>query len=128
MVRSVKGCLQKVLGNARVTADEIYTLLTEIECALNSRPLTYQYDIGEVFTPSHLILGQRLSLFSFKLSPTVDQFETNAQLSKKFLFLKKKLTHIRNRWKKEYLVNLRECHRMKKNTPNVVERRSCTDP
>ena len=122
MVRSVKGCLRKVLGNARLTADELYTVLTEIECTLNSRPLTYQYDIGEVLTPSHLILGQRLSPFSFKMSPTVDQLETNAQLSKRFLFLKKKLTHFWNRWKKEYLVNLRECHRMKKSTPNVVEK------
>ena len=36
--------------------------------------------------------------------------------------LKKKLTHFWNRWKKEYLVTLRESHRMKKNTPNVVEK------
>ena len=42
MVRSVKGCLQKVLGNARMTEDELYTILTKIECALNSRPLTFQ--------------------------------------------------------------------------------------
>ena len=122
MVRNVKGCLRKVLGKDRLTADELYTVLTEIECTLNSRSLIYQYDIGEVLTPSHLILGQRLSPFSFKLSPTVNQLETNAQLSKRFMFLKKKLTHFWNRWKKEYLVNLRECHRMKKNTPNVVEK------
>ncbi|XP_065052637.1 uncharacterized protein LOC135681915, partial [Rhopilema esculentum] len=55
MVRSVKRCLRKVLGNARLTQDELHTVLTEIECTLNSRPLTYQYEIGEVLTPSHLI-------------------------------------------------------------------------
>ena len=121
MVRSVKGCLRKVLGNARLTEDELYTILTEIECTLNSRPLTYQYDIGEVLTPSHLILGQRLSPFSFKMLPNVDQLDTNVQTSKRFLFLKKKLTHFWTRWKNEYLVNLRECHRMNKNAPNIIE-------
>ena len=121
MVRSVKGCLRKVLGNARLTEDELYTILTEIECTLNSRPLTYQYDIGEVLTPSHLILGQRLSPFSFKMLPNVDQLDTNVQLSKRFLFLKKKLRHFWTRCEKEYLVNLQECHRMVKYAPNIIE-------
>lgn len=31
MVRSVKRCLRKVLGNAKLTADELTTLLVEIE-------------------------------------------------------------------------------------------------
>ena len=61
MVRSVEGCLRKVLRNSRLTNDELHTVLTEIECTLNSRPITYQYDIGEVLTPSQLILSQRLS-------------------------------------------------------------------
>ena len=122
MVRSVKECLRKVLGNARLTHDELHTVLTEIECTLNSRPITYQYDIGEVLTPSHLILGQRLSPFSSKISPNADVLVTNAKLSKRFLFLKKKLSHFWSRWKKEYLVNLREYHRMNKHTPNIVEK------
>ena len=54
------------------------------------------------------------------MSPNINQLDTNPQLSKRFLFLKKKLTHFWTRWKKEYLVNLRECHRMKRNTPNAI--------
>ena len=60
MVGKVKRCLRKVLGNAKLTYDELLTTLVEIEGTLNSRPLTYAYDeVGvEVLTPSHLIFGR----------------------------------------------------------------------
>ena len=44
MVRSVKRCLRKVLGNAKLTADELTTVLVEIESTLNARPLTDDYE------------------------------------------------------------------------------------
>ena len=40
MVTSVKGCLRKTLENVRLTFDELATLLAEIECTLDSRPLS----------------------------------------------------------------------------------------
>ena len=63
MVGSVKRCLKKVLGNGRLTYDELLSVLTEVEVTLNSRPLTYDYDNpyeGEVLTPKHLLYGRRL--------------------------------------------------------------------
>ena len=60
IVSSVKNCLRKVLGNPRLTFDELSTLLTEVESTLNSRPLTYEYNEVEekVLTPLHLICGR----------------------------------------------------------------------
>jgi hypothetical protein len=59
-IKSVKRCLYKILKNARVTNEELYTVLTEIEATLNSRPLTYvsTEDLDEPITPSHLINGK----------------------------------------------------------------------
>ena len=39
------------------------TVLCDIECVLNSRPITYIYadGIGQALTPSRLVCGKRLS-------------------------------------------------------------------
>ena len=44
MVGCIKRCLRKVLGKAKLTLDEIITLLIEIEGTLNNGPITYIYD------------------------------------------------------------------------------------
>ena len=59
LIGCAKRCLRKVIGNARLSFDELSTVLTEIESILNSRPLTFYYsEFGEeVLSPSHLIYG-----------------------------------------------------------------------
>lgn len=41
MVQSTKRCLRKMVGQARLTQDELLTTVTEIESIINSCPLTY---------------------------------------------------------------------------------------
>ena len=66
MVGCIKRCLRKVLGNAKLSVDELSTELTEVESTLNSRPLSHCYaEFGEeVLTPSQLLLGRRLTPLS----------------------------------------------------------------
>ena len=41
LVRSTKRCMQKALGQAKLSYDELLTALVEVELVLNSRPFTY---------------------------------------------------------------------------------------
>lgn len=64
MIKCTKRCLKKALGKARLTYEELLTILTEVECILNSRPLTYLYpdDLEEPLTPSHLISSKTVAV------------------------------------------------------------------
>ena len=61
-----KIALIKTVGKAKLSYEELLTVLVEIESVLNDRPLTYvDEDILEVLTPSHVIYGRKtLSLQS----------------------------------------------------------------
>ncbi|XP_078366089.1 uncharacterized protein LOC144650313 [Oculina patagonica] len=113
MVGSVKACLRKVLGNARLSFAELSTVLVEVEGTLNSRPLTYEYDEveHEVLTPSHLIYGRKIQSMPDEIAEEPEENESSCY--ERFRYLTERLTHFWKRWRNEYLVNLREFHRAK---------------
>ena len=102
IIRSVKRCLRKVLGNARVNSDELLTVLSEVECILNNRPLTYLYDEmdGEVLTPSHLLIGRRLSMLSTGIGCKLrfDEDDLYSSHCKRFSYLTRLLNSFWTRW------------------------------
>ena len=65
LVRSVKNCIKKVVGHSTLNFEELRTLLVEVECTLNNRPITYVYDdenhVSYPLTPAALIYGRRIS-------------------------------------------------------------------
>ena len=97
MVGTVKRCLRKVVGTARLSFDELSTVLTEVEGTVNSRPLTYLYDdLEEALTPSHLIYGRKLVVLSEGVQLKVNEYkDSESKLSKRFLqCLPKVLEHL----------------------------------
>ena len=56
-VKLVEGTLKKILGQAFLSFEELLTVVTDIECTVNCRPITYLYSNGKIepLTPSHLI-------------------------------------------------------------------------
>ena len=118
LIRSVKRCLKRILKNAKLSYEELLTVVTEVECVLDSRPLTYvsSEDIEEPLTPSHLMTGRRLLSIPDEIA--VDEEETSevSLLTRRQRYLLLLLSHFWNRWKREYVVELREHHRTKKGT------------
>ena len=112
MVRCTKRCLKKILGQAKFSYDELLTAVTEVEMVLNSRPLSYIMsadDLEEPLTPSHLMVGRRL----------MNAPDHNCLESGDFEVIPKSLTRhlsttinqLWERWRREYLVELREAHK-----------------
>ena len=120
MVQLMKRCLRKLVGRAKLSYDELYTSVTEVEAILNSRPLTYvsASDLDEPLTPSHLIMGKRLLSVPDHLCHSEDSVSdpdyapvTRTMLTRRSIYLHTILQHFWTRWRREYLLELRESHR-----------------
>ena len=128
LVKSTKRCLRKMIGQARLSFDEMHTAVLEVESILNSRPLTYTTsdDLEEPLTPSHLLVGRRLLSFPDDLTYLEDDdpdFElTSESLQRRVRHLNSVINHFWQRWSREYLLELRESHRHQaasKNSPPI---------
>eukprot|EP00731_Ephydatia_muelleri_P019650 Em0012g475a len=114
----MKRCLKKSIGQAKVTLDELTTIVAEVDITLNSRPLTYLYaeELEEPLTPSHLLVGRRLYNLpdpscGVDKDPTYGEKASHATLTRRMKYLGTMLQHFWLRWRREYLTELREHHR-----------------
>ncbi len=125
LVKSVKLCLKKCVKTARLTLDELHTIVIEIEGVLNTRPLTHQYpeDLTTPLTPAHLIMGRRIIQLPVDFGSDMNDRDFNDNddhIRRRSKHLTKLLKHYWQRWKREYLVNLREQHRLQKGQGNIL--------
>ena len=125
IVRSAKRCLKKILGQARFSHDELLTAITEVEMVINSRPLSFvsSNDLEEPLTPSHLMVGRRLMNQPDYSGQDMDDFETTQDdITCRAKYLSITINQFWERWRKEYLLELREAHKQhsqKSNMPNI---------
>ncbi|CAB3989653.1 Tetratricopeptide repeat 28 [Paramuricea clavata] len=123
LVGSLKRCLKKTIGKARLSYDKLVTAVTEAESILNSRPLSYvsSEDVEEPLTPAHLLSGRRiLSLPDrHQENPEDEDFQVDLStndLNKRVRYLNDIIEHFWRRWRNEYLVELRNAHKSPKKT------------
>lgn len=129
LIQSAKRCLKRTIGNAKLSYEELSTVVTEVELILNSRPLTYvsTEDLEEPLTPSHLITGRRLLSFPGVGNKCIEDPDyqvvarSPAELSRRMLHLNRIIDHFWTRWRKEYLTELREVHSRKQSNSSGSE-------
>lgn len=116
-IKSAKHHLYRVVGNASLTFEELYTVLTQIEAVLNSRPLCpLSNDPTDLscLIPGHFLIGTPLTTFPDKdvsTTPTnrLSRWELCTKLQQDFW----------KRWSVEYLNNLQNKPKWLKPNPNL---------
>ena len=117
MIQLLKRCLRKLIGRAKLSYEELLTSVSEVELILNSRPLTYisATDLEEPLTPSHLLTGRHILSLPDHLfdgnSEDYHPYSSRVTFKKQMKYLDTILKHFWSRWKREYLVELRENNR-----------------
>ncbi|XP_047143059.1 uncharacterized protein LOC124817258 [Hydra vulgaris] len=122
LVAPTKRCLRKVIANARLTYEELLTILAEVEAVVNNRPITFTYNKpGDTpLTPNHLLYGRTLNFLAIE----DDNIEYN--LNARSAYISNVLNHYWKRWRDEYVTELREYHKhikWKGNKSNCNKRR-----
>ena len=103
-VKSMKTHSRRILGDVKLTYEELSTLLAQIESCLNSRPLVplANDDDGiEALTPGHFLIGRPLQAL-----PDVSSTNDSITLLRRWQLCKLLLRHFWKRWSTEYISQL----------------------
>ena len=111
----MKQPLYKSLNGKILSEMDFYTLLTDIEAALNSWPLagiSEDADDGNILpiTPSHLIIGRSLKPLPTEIYKGIEEPKKNVYLKERWKLRHQIMEKFWNSWKKEYLTELRKYH------------------
>lgn len=105
-VKSAKNHLKRVVGDVALTFEEMYTVLTQIEAVMNSRPLTpISNDPNDLsyLTPGHFLVGDALTFI-----PEQDITHLSINRLSRWQHVNQIYQHFWKRWNHEYLQQLQE--------------------
>lgn len=109
-VKSMKIHLRRIVGNVKLTYEQLATVLSQIEAVLNSRPLapmiTLDGEEVEALTPGHFLIGKPLCSL-----PEEESSVKDISLLKRWQLCQKLTRHFWQRWSKEYLLSLRRFYK-----------------
>ena len=117
-VKSTKTHLRRVVGDVKLTFEELSTILAQVEACLNSRPLVSvnvpDEDGIEVLTPGHFLIGRPLCAL-----PDPSSSYRSVSLLKRWDLCQNLIRHFWQRWSSEYLTSLNKFNKWHHPTRNL---------
>ena len=118
MLRVVKSCLMKTIGRSSIEYFNFVTTLSDIEDAINSRPLTYASSENDIIplTPNCFLKQHAKTSLVLPGKSKNDRFWSSPSTARNALLQSLEKTskifeEFRTRWYEEYLLSLRETSR-----------------
>ena len=127
LIKLVKDAIYKTFGKGPILHANFITTITDIQLAVNNRPLTYRTKDGEldILTPNHLIQpGKKFPslVLSEEISKMPWDVETEEYRENLFCSLEARdalQARFLEIWKTDYLLSLREAHKNSQVSPKV---------
>jgi hypothetical protein len=116
-VKSFKSHLRRVVGDVKLTFEELTTVLTQIEACLNSRPLvalSVPDDGIEALTPGHFLVGRPLEALP---DPAVSYHSVS--ILSRWTLCQALVRHLWQRWSTDYLNSLRHTTKWHNRSANL---------
>ena len=117
-IKSMKTHLCKVVGETKLTFEELTTILCQVEACLNSRPLCniskHDDDGIEIITPGHFLIGQPLEAL-----PDQDVQGLKTSLLKRWNLCQALVQSFWTRWSHEYIGGLQRLAKWKHPARNL---------
>jgi len=117
-VKSMEFHLRRVAGNAKLTFEEFYTLLCQVEAVLNSRPicpLGNNPDNLQVLTPGHFLIGT-----SLLAPPDRNLIDLPVNRLSRWSYVQQMVQQLWKCWSQDYLHQLQQRNKWKDIRPNVT--------
>lgn len=118
LVRSVKNCLKAAIGKAKLSIDDLTTLLAEVESVVNARPITYvtsDHNDLEPLAPSNFLTNCKCILSSPDIS------NDGSAIANSWSLRQSLIKNYMKRWRTEYLCQLRSIHHNKPDLSKSVK-------
>ena len=116
-VKSAKTHLKRIVGNVKLTFEELSTVMVEIEAVMNSRPLfSISNDPADpmVITPAHYLIGRPLTAIP---EPSLEDIKVNRLTRWQHLQLMRE--HFWRAWSRDYLNTLQPRKKNFRTMPNI---------
>ncbi|XP_012542665.2 uncharacterized protein LOC105840305 [Monomorium pharaonis] len=118
-VKSAKYHIKRIVGEAHLTFEDLYTVITQIEAIMNSRPLmpmSNDPNDMDILTPGHFLIGEQLTSVP---QSSVVELPTNRM--NQYQRLQQMVQHFWSRWTSEYLSHLQQRSKWMKDVPSKIK-------